>query len=51
MISLKVFQSLQAKSIVLKLTLRFLRQEQSFSNSQFQDRFCHFVQDVVNQKN
>ena len=34
-ISLKAFQSLQAESILLKLTFRFFRQEQLFSNSQF----------------
>ena len=36
MISLKTSQSLQAESILLKLTFRLLRQEQSFSNFQFQ---------------
>ena len=35
MILLKASQSLQAESILLKLTLRLFRQEQSFSNFQF----------------
>ena len=44
MISLKAFQSLQAKSILLKLTFRLLRQEQSFSNPQSQKSFlCEAV--------
>ena len=32
MISSKTFRSLQAESILLKLTIRLLQQKQSFSN-------------------
>ena len=39
MISLKTSQLLQTESILLKLTLRLLRQEQSFSNSQSEKLF------------
>ena len=39
MILLRAFQSLQAESILLKLTFRLLRQEQLFLNSQSQKSF------------
>ena len=42
MILLKAFQSLQADSILLKLTFRFFWQEQLFLNSQFQKLFLSF---------